>query len=87
MKTIIYYKTNTGFTYDYVELLKPRIECEKDFNVKEINKKDIQENENIIFMGPLRNNVILGLNKFLKKYKLMKNKNIFIFAIGMEPIS
>lgn len=87
MKTIIYYKTNTGFTYDYVELLKPRIECEKDFNIKKINKKDIQENKNIIFMGPLRNNVILGLNKFFKKYKFMKNKNIFIFAIGMEPIS
>jgi hypothetical protein len=87
MKTIIYYKTNTGFTYDYVELLKPRIECEKDFDVKKINKKDILENKNIIFMGPLRNNVILGLNKFFKKYKYMKDKNVFIFAVGMEPYS
>jgi len=87
MKTIIYYKTNTGFTYNYVELLKPRIECEKDFEINKIKKTDVLANDNIIFMGPLRNNVILGLNKFLKKYKNMKGKNVFIFAVGMEPIT
>jgi len=87
MKTIIYYKTNTGFTYNYVELLKLRIECEKDFEIKKIKKADILANDNIIFMGPLRNNVILGLSKFLKKYKNMKEKNVFIFAVGMEPIT
>src|SRR5574344_221554 len=87
MKTIIYYKSNTGFTFEYVKLLKPRIECEKDYDIKKINKNDIIENDNIIFMGPIRNNVILGLNKFLKKYKYMINKNVFIFACGMEPVS
>lgn len=87
MKTVIIYKTNTSFTYDYVELLKPRIECEKDVKINKFKKKDIQDNKNIIFMGPLRNNVILGLSKFLKKYKYMKDKNIFIFAVGMEPYS
>ena len=87
MKTIIYYKTNTGFTYNYVELLKPRIECEKDLEIKKLKKADILANDNIIFMGPLRNNVILGLNKFFKKYKNMKDKNVFIFAVGMEPIT
>src|SRR5574344_2072876 len=67
MKTIIYYKSNTGFTFEYVELLKPRIECEKDYDIKKINKKDIIENYNIIF--------------------IWTNKNIFIFACGMEPVS
>ena len=41
MKTVIIYKTNTGFTYDYVELLKPRIECEKDVKINKFKKKEI----------------------------------------------
>lgn len=85
MKTIIYYKTNTGYTKEYVDLLKPRIECEEDYPINKISNKKIKENDNIIFMGPLRNNVILGLSKFLKHYKSMEKKNIFIFGVGIEP--
>lgn len=87
MKTIIYYKTNTNFTKEYVDLLKPRIECDQAFDINKIDKKAILANENIVFMGPIRNNVIKGLDKFLKKYKYMKDKNIFVFAVGVEPIS
>ena len=85
MKTIIYYKSNTGFTKEYVDLLKPRIECETALKISKIKKKDLKSSDNIIFMGPLLNNVILGLNKFLKYYDKMQNKNIFVFAVGIEP--
>lgn len=85
MKTIIYYKSNTGFTKEYVDLLAPRIECEEVYDIKKIRNKDIKTADNIIFMGPLRNNVIVGLNKFLKHYDKMEGKNIFVFAVGIEP--
>ncbi len=85
MKTIIYYKSNTGFTKEYVDLLTPRIECDEVHEIKKIKNKDIKDADNIVFMGPLRNNVIVGLNKFLKRYEKMENKNIFIFAVGIEP--
>ncbi len=85
MKTIIYYKSNTGFTKEYVDLLTPRIECEEVYDIRKIRNKDIKTADNIIFMGPLRNNVIVGLNKFLKHYDKMEGKNIFVFAVGIEP--
>ena len=87
METIIYYKSNTGFTKEYVDLLAPRIECNKIFDIKKIKNKDLKTGSNIIFMGPLRNNVIVGLNKFLKHYEKMDKKNIFVFAVGIEPAS
>lgn len=87
MKTIIFYKSETGFTKEYVDLLKPRIECEEAFDIKYLRKKKLKEYNNFVFLGPLRNNVILGLDKFLKNYELIKEKNIFIFAIGVEPYS
>lgn len=83
-KSIIYYKSNTGFSKMYAEILKPKIEATLILDIKNIKKKDILNYKNIIFIGPLRNNNILGLKKFLKKYKSMKNKNIFVLAVGME---
>jgi menaquinone-dependent protoporphyrinogen IX oxidase len=85
MKTIIYYKSNTGFTKEYAELLKPRIECETLLTISKIKNKDLKNCDNVVFMGPIRNNVILGLSKFLKKYNKMENKNIFVFGVGIEP--
>ena len=88
MKTIIIYKSNTGFTKQYAELLVPRIEAEGMYPIKNISKKLLKDKKNIVFMGPLRNNVILGLKKFLKYYKRdLKDKNIFIFANGIQPYS
>ncbi len=87
MKTLIYYKSNTGFTKEYVDLLAPRIECGDVYKVNKIKNKAIKSADNVVFMGPLRNNVIIGLNKFLKHYNKMEGKNIFIFAVGIEPAS
>jgi len=87
MKTIIFYKTNTGFTKEYVELLKPRIQCEEAYPIGKISNKLIKNADNIVFLGPLRNNVIQGLNKLLKKYNKIEQKNIFIFGVGIEPVS
>ena len=84
MNNLIVYKSNTGFTKEYAEMLERRIGAD----IKPINKltrKDIKEHDNIFFGGPLRNNVILGLGKFLKHYDKMEGKNIFIFAVGIEP--
>ena len=87
METIIVYKSNTGFTKEYAELLKPRIEADELIEIKKFNKKMIKEAYNLVFLGPLRNNVIEGLNKFLNHYDSMKEKNIFILCTGIQPIT
>ena len=69
MKNIIFYKSNTGFTKQYVDMLQNRIVPLEVYKVEKINKKLLEGADNVFFAGPLRNNVILGLSKFLKKYK------------------
>lgn len=85
MKNIIFYKSNTGFTKQYVDMLQNRIVPLEVYKVEKINKKLLEGADNVFFAGPLRNNVILGLSKFLKKYKYMKDKNIYVIATGIQP--
>lgn len=86
MKNLIIYKSNTGHTKEYSEMLERRISG-KLISIYNLKKNDIKEADNIFYGGPLRNNVILGLKKFLKYYKLFESKNVFIYAVGMEPYS
>lgn len=86
MKNLIIYKSNTGHTKEYSEMLERRISG-KLISIDNLKKNDIKEADNIFYGGPLRNNVILGLKKFLKYYKLFESKNVFIYAVGMEPYS
>lgn len=85
MKNIIFYKSNTGFTKQYVDMLQNRIVPLEVYKVEKINKKLLEGADNVFFAGPLRNNVILGLSKFLKKYKYMKDKNIYVIVTGIQP--
>ena len=85
MKNIIFYKSNTGFTKQYVDMLQNRIVPLEVYKVEKINKKLLEGADNVFFAGPLRNNVILGLSKFLKKYKYMKDKNNYVIATGIQP--
>ncbi len=87
METLIVYKSNTGFTKKYVDTLQRRIPESEVVEIDKFKVKDAQNASYIFFGGPLRNNKILGVDKFLKHYEKFKDKNIFIFATGIEPIS
>ena len=84
MKNLIIYKSNTGFTKEYAEILQRRIGGDL-VEVKRLKKKMLIEADNIFYGGPIRNNVIESLNKFLKYYDYIEDKNIFIFAVGIQP--
>lgn len=86
MKTLIVYKSNTGFTKEYVDMIKKRIVDATVVEIKKLNSKLIKQHDIIFYGGPLRNNVILGLNKFLKYNDKFGDKDIFIFATGIQPI-
>lgn len=85
METLIIYKSNTGFTKKYVDILERRIIDNKVVFYNKIKKKDLKEAKYIIYLGPLRNKKIEGVDKLLKKYNLIEDKNIFILATGIEP--
>lgn len=86
MKTLLIYKSETGFTKAYADMIKARIPDLRVVDLKHFKRKMVKENDIIFYGGPLRNNVIVGLNKFLKTNDLFGDKDIFVFATGIQPI-
>ena len=84
MKTLIFYTSKTGFTKQYAEMLERRLIDAELHPLKDLSNKLIESADIIFYGGPIRNNSILGLKKFLKKYNKMKDKDVFIFGVGME---
>lgn len=86
MKTIIYYYSKTGHSKDYANSLANRIDC--NFCLyKEMKLKTMKEFDTIIFVSPVHGNRISHLDKFLKHYEKLKDKNLIIVAVGMQPTS
>ena len=64
-----------------------RIAADKLISLDQFKFKDILNYDNIIYAGNIKNNVIVGLNKLLKKYKKIKDKNIFVIGVGLLNIT
>lgn len=85
MKTLVIYTSETGYTKQYVDMLERRLIDPKIVELKELKKDMIKEADFIFYGGPLKNNVIRGLDKFLKHSKLFEGKDVFIFCTGIQP--
>jgi len=83
MKTIIYYCSKSGHTKNYAESLSNRIDCEF-FEYKKMKSKIMKQYDTIIFMSSVMNFKIRKVEKFLKHYKKIKDKNLIIVAVGMQ---
>lgn len=84
MKTLILYRSNCGHTKRYVDMLKTRISADEVLEFKHVSFNKIKKYDSIVYLAPIRNNVIIKLDKFMKHYKKMKDKNIFICAVGIS---
>lgn len=86
MANLIVYKSNTGFTKEYVDSLERRVLPCDVVEVSKLKKDQIKNADAIFYGGPLKNNVIEGLDKFLKHHKLFGEKDIFVFCTGIQPL-
>lgn len=84
MKTIIYYYSKSGHTKDYASSLASRILCDS-FEYKKMKYSHLKDFDTIIFMAPVYGNKIRKVKKFLELYKKIKDKNLIIVAVGMQP--
>lgn len=85
MKNLIVYYSKYGHTKRYAEFLKTRIGGDM-ITIDELNKKVLKDYDNVIFGSSLRRNTILKLKNFLKLYKYMDGKNVFVFANGFSTM-
>lgn len=84
MKTVVIYKSKTGFTKKYAEWIAEELSADI-FNVTEITIDTLKEYDTVIYGAGL---YVVGINgvKFItKNLDKLKNKKIAVFATGVSP--
>lgn len=84
MKTVVIYKSSTGFTEKYATWIASDLQCEAiKFNKK--NLKTLSAYDRIIFGSGIMGGLITGLSEF-KKTPEFSSKKVIIFATGATGI-
>lgn len=83
MKTIVIYKSRTGFTKQYAEWIADELKCDiADY--KDINKINLDNFELVIYGGRVHAGKIDSLAKVKEIFKNRKC-NLIVFATGATP--
>lgn len=82
MKNIIVYGSNYGTTKQYANELSRRTNM-KVISFKKVNQQ-INDYDNIIYLGALYAGGVLGMSKTLKKLNNISNKKIIIVTVGLS---
>lgn len=80
MKTIIVYKSQTGFTKRYALWLQEELKCECE-SIGYVKKETLKDYDCVIYGGGLMAKKVNGLDK-IKKYV---HQNLILFATGATP--
>lgn len=82
MKTIIAYRSKTGYTKKYAGWLAEELhcDCKESPSVSELLSYDT-----IIYGGGLYMGKISGIGLITKNFDRLKEKKLIIFAVGMGP--
>jgi len=81
MKTVVVYKSKTGFTKKYADWLAREFSCDL-FMKKKISVDTLMKYETIIYGGGIYAIEINGLSIIKKNYAQLKKKNLIVFAVG-----
>ena len=82
MNSIIVYGSNYGTTKQYANELSRRTNM-KVISFKKVNQQ-INDYDNIIYLGALYAGGVLGMSKTLKKLNNISNKKIIIVTVGLS---
>lgn len=82
MNSIIIYGSHYGTTKQYAEELSKRTNI-KAISFKKFNQQ-INDYDNIIYLGALYAGGVLGMSKALKKLNNISNKKILIATVGLS---
>lgn len=81
MKTVVLYKSKSGFTKVYAKWIAQELFADI-FDVSKINREILIDYDNIIYGGGLYAVGINGIEFILKNLDILKEKKVVIFATG-----
>lgn len=84
MKTVVIYKSKTGFTKRYAEIIARELNCEAvDF--KGITVEKMSEFDTIVYGGGLYAGMVNGMKKAKEMFDKSAAKRFVVFATGGTP--
>lgn len=84
MKTIVVYKSKTGYTKTYAEWIAAEVGADIRENYK-LNIEELMEYDTIIYGGGMYAGGINGLTLIKNNYERIKDKNIAVWSTGANP--
>lgn len=86
MNSVIIFKSNTGHTEQYANMLATELGC-KAIPMNQISKVDLNAYDRIFFGGCVHASKVAGLNAFIKHLPKNANKQLIVFAVGANQYS
>lgn len=84
MKTVVIYKSKTGFTKKYAEWIAEGLSCDL-FDASKISLDSLKEYDTIIYGGGLYAGGINGLKFIIQNINKLQDKKIVVYATGASP--
>lgn len=84
-KIAVIYKTKYGATKRYAGWIALKLGADL-YEVSDIRSKDLKEYDTIIYGGALYIGKIKGIKFIIDNYDSLKNKNVFIFMVGLKEV-
>src|SRR5690242_18554114 len=84
MKSIVIYKSKTGYTKKYAEWIAEELSADI-FELSKIDLNILDSYDTIIYGGSLYAVGIIGLKVILKEINKLKDKKLVVFATGASP--
>lgn len=84
MNKIVVYKSKSGFTKMYGQLIAEELMCNA-ISIKDANIKKLKEYDTIIFGGGIHAGTINGLNSIKRMVNKLDNKKLVVFCTGATP--
>ncbi len=84
MKSVVIYKSKTGFAKKYAEWLAEDLSADI-FEVSTVNVSMLTEYDTVIYGGSLHAVGIIGVNFITNNADKLKDKKVIIFATGASP--
>ncbi len=85
MKTVVIYKSKTGFTKKYAEWIAEELSADI-FNASKVNINTLNKYDTIIYGGSLYAVGIIGIGLIKKNINKIKDKRLVVFATGASPL-
>ncbi|HWT75355.1 MAG TPA: flavodoxin domain-containing protein [Mobilitalea sp.] len=83
-KTVVVYRSSTGFTKNYATWLAEELKCDL-LEGKKTKASDLTKYDTIVYGGGLYAVGLSGIKLITKNFDQLKGKKIIIFAVGASP--